>query len=446
MKVIKLLLCLFVTVLASGCEEDTGYKYFEVKNESALNQTVYAGETQAPMAIEFTTSGAWTSNIEYSTNASATARADVRSSGWITLDPSSGKSAGDYLVNIYIDPDKGDDVYMAIISFICNGEVMEVRIKNSRSLNPGSSEDINDPEKIAAAKEKLDAGFSSVEEVFLELDNDYSTPKSREPLNSRFKILEDFWYDSYAAINTCNLLIEACEQDVITGDERDKVLAKANRYRGMFHFYLSTIFGDVPIRSSYLSDLKSPRSLKKEVMDFVINEMYQTVDYMNSSNYYYDDVYLIRTLAVVLKDETIAVGEDTRNYLRDIINNEISLDVNGDGRVEVQECKDYPVPVQCNLLSAYFWADYDLDYSKERLNYMAEELNDSSFKVEASDIAEKIREKVEILLLSDWDKGMKYFVNRFMLDCDWKDFLMVLPVPMAVMEENENITQNVGWY
>ena len=181
-------------------------------------------------------------------------------------------------------------------------------------------------------------------------------------------------------------------------------------------------------------------------MDFVINEMYQTVDYMNSSNYYYDDVYLIRTLAVVLKDETIAVGEDTRNYLRDIINNEISLDVNGDGRVEVQECKDYPVPVQCNLLSAYFWADYDLDYSKERLNYMAEELNDSSFKVEASDIAEKIREKVEILLLSDWDKGMKYFVNRFMLDCDWKDFLMVLPVPMAVMEENENITQNVGWY
>lgn len=446
MKAIKLLFCLFAVALVSGCEDDNGYKYFDVKNESALEQTVYAGETQAPMPIEFTASGAWTSSIEYSTNGSASARADASSSGWITLDPDRGEAAGDYSVNIYLDPDKGEDVYMAVISFICNGEVLEVRIENSHSLNPGQSEDVNDPKKIEAAKQKLYDGFQSVEDAFLELDNDYSTPEDRKQLDSSSKLLEDFWYDSYDAINTCNLLLVACEQDVITEYEKDKILTMASVYRGIFHFYLSTIFGNVPVQADYPSDLKAPRALQDEVMDFVIDGMYRTEEYMNASSYHYDDVYLIRTLASVLRDETFLVDDNAGNYLRDAID-KISIDINEDGIVEIQECKDYPVPLQCNLLSAYIEAEDDLQYAMGRLGYIAEELNDDSFKVEASADAEDVRRKVESLLSGEWGKGMKYLVNRYMNSSyDWEDYLTHLPLPMKALEENENLEQNVGWY
>lgn len=155
MKVIRLFLCLFITLFVFGCDEGTEYKYFDVKNESALNQIAYLGDTQVSMPIEFTASGPWTSKIEYSGIETVTGRTETLNTGWITLDPSSGDVAGDYSVNIYLNPDKGKNVYQAIISFICNGEVLEVTLVNSFSSNPDDSEDVNDPEKYKKQNKNL---------------------------------------------------------------------------------------------------------------------------------------------------------------------------------------------------------------------------------------------------------------------------------------------------
>ncbi len=444
MKVIRLFLCLFITLFVFGCDEGTEYKYFDVKNESALNQIAYLGDTQVSMPIEFTASGPWTSKIEYSGIETVTGRTETLNTGWITLDPSSGDVAGDYSVNIYLNPDKGKNVYQAIISFICNGEVLEVTLVNSFSSNPGDSEDVNDPEKIQKAKQELESGFSSVKNAFIELDKDYSTPDSRKSLNSSSKILEDFWFESYDAIKTCNLLLYACDLDVITGNEKGKILVEAYRYRGLFYYYLASVFGDVPIQDSYPSDLNAPRASKNDVVAFVTENMDRAIVSFPISGYYYDDVYFIKVLASVLRDEYLG-GDDIRDYLDYIVNDKkIELDTNKDGIIDNRDYEDYPIAVQCYLLSAYAESDYDLSVSKERLNYLATALNDDDFKVEDAVNEEEIKLKVRDILSADWGEGIKYFVNRFMFDYYW-DYLDVLPLPAKALASNMNLIQNTGW-
>lgn len=444
MKVIRLFLCLFISLFVFGCDEGTEYKYFEVKNESALKQTVYVGDTQASMPIEFTTSGPWTSKVEYSTIDASTGRTETSSSGWVTLNPSSGDSAGEYSVNICLNPENGKNVYMAIISFICNGEVLEVTLENSFSLNPGDSDDVRDPEKIEKAKQKLEAGFTSVENAFLELDKNYSTPESRVSLNSNSKILEDFWFESYDAINTCNLLLYACDLDIITDYDKGKILVQANRYRGLFHFYLSCIFGYAPIQSSYPLDLKAPGTEKNYLMEFVINDMDKTINSFPIASYYYDDVYLIKVLAYALLNESLDSNEfrDNLKYIMD--NNIIGLDTNGDGIVNSSDYEDYPIAVQCYLLSAYAESDYNLEVSKYRMNYLAKELKDDKFEVENSASPEDVKAKVKEILSTDWGRGIRYLVNRFMFDYNW-DYMQVLPLPLKALVANENLKQNPGW-
>lgn len=442
MKAIKLLLCLFSMILVWDCEEGTGYKYFEVKNESSLNQTVYVGDLKAPVPIEFTASGAWTSKIEYSTIETTSGRADVSSSGWITLDPSSGETAGDYSVNIYLNPEKGENVYRALISFICNGEVLEVTLENNSSFYPGDYDDINDPEKIEEAKQKLSSGFSSsIRDAFYELDNNYSTPENRKSLTSSSKILENLWYKSYDAINTCNLLLSAYDAGVVNEQESVGIMASSHMYRGLFHFYLADIFGDIPVQTEYPSDLYLPRTELNEVMDMVRNEMEMCIQYISKDDWLYHEARFVRVLTSVLKNESFEGGE-TRDLLKSVVSDgDMCFDSNRDGIINSD---DSPMAVQCYLLFAYVESDYNLHDSIEQLNNLAEKLKDDNFMVDNQVSADELKLKIRDILSTDWGEGIKYLVNRFMFDYNW-DYLELLPLPVKAIASNMNLTQNAGW-
>lgn len=445
MKAIKLFLCLFISLFVFGCEEGTEYKYFEVKDESVLNQTVYVGDTQAPAPVEFTASGAWTSTVEYSTLDSATGRADVSSTGWITLDPSSGESAGNYSVKIYLDPDKGKNVYRAVISFICNGETLEVTLENNHSYNPGDSDDVNDPEKIEAAKEELSSGFlsSSIHEVFDQLDKDYSTPESRKLLSSSSKQLEELWYGAYDAINTCNLLLSAYDSDLVNEQDRNEIIANSRFYRALFHFYLASVFGDVPIQTEYPLILKPSRVSIDQVMDFVMTEMEESIQLLPKYDWNYLESRFVRILASVMKNNSFA-HPDIMDYLKSIVYDESDrfFDSNMDGIINSD---DSPIMVQAYLLLAYAECENNnLNSSMELMNYLSAKLNDDNFRLEVAITPEIIKEKIRNILSSDWGAGIKYLVNRFMFDYNW-DYSIYLPLPMKALDDNENLTQNAGW-
>lgn len=444
MKAIKLFLCLFISLFVFGCEEGTEYKYFEIKDESVLNQTVYLGDTQAPAPVEFTASGAWTSKVEYSTFDSATGRADVSSNGWITLDPSSGESAGNYSVKIYLDPDKGKNVNRAVISFICNGETLEVTLENNHSYNPDDSDDVNDPEKIEAAKEELSSGFlsSSIHEVFDQLDKDYSTLESRKSLSSSSKQLEDLWYGAYDAINTCNLLLTACGTDLIDEQEINEIMANSRFYRALFHFYLASVFGDVPVQTEYPLILKPSRSSINEVMELVMKETEESIQLLPKYDWNYLEARFVHVLASVMKNNSFA-SPDIIDYLKSIVDEgDKFFDSNMDGIINSD---DSPMVVQAYLLLAYAECENDnLNFSMELMNYLAEKLNDDNFRLEVAITPETIKEKIRSILSSDRGAGIKYLVNRFMFDYNW-DYTMYLPLPMKALADNENLTQNAGW-
>lgn len=434
-----------MAVFVLGCEKETEYKYFKVKNESSLNQTVYADDTKVPFPIEFTTTGAWTSSIEYSTiseDAEAKLqRANGVSSGWITLNPNSGDSAGDYSVNIYLNPEKCNDIYKATISFICNGETLVVTIENSMSNNPGSAEDMSDPEKVDAAKQELTSGFLSVRDIFNEIDNDYSTPDSRNSFTSKSTLLENMWFKSYGAINTCNLLLGACENEVISGQEREQIMSQAIMYRGILHFYLATLFGDVPVQTAYPSELYPVRTEINEVMDFVKSEMDMAINYIPVSSSYRQEACFVRILATAFAEETF-MNDEVKNLLKDFVeSNVFEFDSNGDGVVNDQ---DSQTAVQSYLLLAYVESEDNLMYSIERLNFLAEKLKNNTFRIENSATSESVKQKVVELLTSGWDNGIKYIVNRLINQYTWEDKI-VLPIPERELISNLNMTQNPGW-
>lgn len=443
MKVIRLFLCLFISLFVFGCDEGTEYKYFEVKNESALRQTVYVGDTQASMTVDFRTSDAWTSYVEYSTISGESAQSkSARSTDWVVLEPSSGDKAGDYSVTIKLNPDAGKDISMAMISFVCKGEVLQVMLENSKNVNPGSSDDITNPEKIKAAIEKLELGFWTARNSFYDIDKEYSTSESRKLLNSNSVQLKDMWIDSYSAINTCNLLLEACNYDAIKEQDKEQVMAKAFLYRAMMHFNLASVFGGVPIDVQYPAISEPVRSLLNEVTDLVLKDCEESIHFLSKSGFEFTEACFLRAMSYVFRD-----GDFDSDMVLDILSSMIESgnivfeDSNMDGLINQS---DSHIGVQTYLFYAYGMSTHQIQKSIQTLNLLAELLNDDTFRIASDSTADDVRQKVVEILSVSWNRGVKYYVNRFMKHEDW-GYLNLLPIPMDMMSSNKNFVQNPGW-
>ncbi len=446
MKVIRLFLCLFITLFVFGCDEGTGYKYFEVKNESALNQTVYIGETEAPLSVDFRTSDAWTSYVEYSTFSEETASTkSAESSEWVTLEPSSGDKAGDYSVIIKLNPEAGKDVSMAMISFVCKEEVLMVKLVNSPNFNPGSSEDVNNPEKISAAIKELESGFLTARNAYYDIDTEYSTSESRKTLNSGSVQLKNMWLESYKAINTCNLLLTACDNGIFEEQEIEQIKAKAMLYRAMMHLNLATVFGGVPIDAQYPAESEPVRAVLEEVTDYIMKDCEYYIDIPQKTETKLTEALFINAVAAILQagsfDSELVLNR--LNVMTEIIEGEnlIFEDSNMDGRIDQD---DSHVGVQGCLFYAYAFSSIQHQKSVDTLNKLAEQLNDDMFRIDANASPDEIKQKVIDILSSSWNRGIKYYVNRFMKREDW-GYLNLLPIPIDIMSANRNLVQNPGW-
>lgn len=85
--------------------------------------------------------------------------------------------------------------------------------------------------------------------------------------NAQNGLIRAKWQSSYIGINRVNKLIEGItDNDKVSTDVRDRILAEAKFLRGLYHFQLVKIFGGVPVVTKILSpsEFTFPRNTLEE--------------------------------------------------------------------------------------------------------------------------------------------------------------------------------------
>lgn len=97
-------------------------------------QELFANNTQGQGEVKFTTTGAWTSTIIPATKADAPA--------WASIDPASGDKAGEYTINITLEPNYTGETRKAEIKISCSVTTITITVeqkattKDSEILKP----------------------------------------------------------------------------------------------------------------------------------------------------------------------------------------------------------------------------------------------------------------------------------------------------------------------
>jgi hypothetical protein len=135
----KILLLTLTGLLALGalnsCEgEKEPPKALELTG-GQTTQSVFADQHQAQSKVSFKSGGAWKSSISEGTRAGT----------WITINPSSGSTAGDYTITITLDMNYTGADRTATITIICGDEEITITVTQKATTEDGVIPE--DPEK-----------------------------------------------------------------------------------------------------------------------------------------------------------------------------------------------------------------------------------------------------------------------------------------------------------
>lgn len=129
--------------------------------------------------------------------------------------------------------------------------------------------------------------FSSDEASGISFDGDYyDGAENVNPTLHNFKAEDgplDYWSDLASGITKCNKAIDEL------GESTDRLtlsyIASARVMRAFYHFILMDSYGDVPILNKlYDDDEAIERSLRKDVAEFIENELLESIPYLSEAN------------------------------------------------------------------------------------------------------------------------------------------------------------------
>lgn len=124
--------------------------------------------------------------------------------------------------------------------------------------------------------------YDEAEAIFMQVDSVYSTLTYRQKLSASSKILDDVWNSAYDAIIKINTVM-----DYSSTDAEDRLELKG--FRTNLHFYLSLLFGDIPLQLTHRTN-NIARSSQQEVYDFLTtsyNDIFSKSS--NTRKYEYDN-------------------------------------------------------------------------------------------------------------------------------------------------------------
>jgi len=137
----KILYYILITMLAgftfAGCKKDNSpidegeeESAIVVQNEQALNQTVYADAIKGD-SLQFTTTGAWTSEITETTATRGVAPE------WISINPVSGDNAGNHGFAINLEENTSGADRSATITVSSGGDDAEIKVTQKSTTKDG---------------------------------------------------------------------------------------------------------------------------------------------------------------------------------------------------------------------------------------------------------------------------------------------------------------------
>ena len=128
------------TVMFSSCDkgEDKGENKdkptIQLKNEQDLTQLFFADEKEKNNGIQFTTTGAWTSTIETSTELLRSSNA----TNWISVSPDHGDQAGDYTITISLTVNATGEDRIALIVISSGGKKLTITVTQQAETENGN--------------------------------------------------------------------------------------------------------------------------------------------------------------------------------------------------------------------------------------------------------------------------------------------------------------------
>lgn len=126
--------------------------------------------------------------------------------------------------------------------------------------------------------------YDEAEAIFMQVDSVYSTLTSRQKLSASSKILDDVWNSAYDAIIKINAVM-----DYSSTDAEDRLELKG--FRTNLHFYLSLLFGDIPLQLTHRTN-NIARSSQQEVYDFLTTSYNDILSKSSNTRKYEYDNYI----------------------------------------------------------------------------------------------------------------------------------------------------------
>lgn len=85
-----------------------------------------------------------------------------------------------------------------------------------------------------------------------------------------------YWEAVYRGIGSCNFVIEAAEEDLIENvsqTEIDQRLGEVRFLRALYYFYLTNLFGDVPLQTTTSSESSGAKATQAEIYNLILEDL-----------------------------------------------------------------------------------------------------------------------------------------------------------------------------
>jgi hypothetical protein len=406
----KWIMLLATTLPLAACEEKEKPVSLVMPDGQSLTRESFADQTAAPGVVTFSTTGAWTSNVETATPTRETAPPD-----WIAIDPASGDRAGAYTVAIRLTPNLTGADRAARVTIACGGSAAEISVIQKHLKENGNEMTITD---LVNMRENA---YRQATGIFLQVDERYATLEARQDATADTPLLLDYWNASYDAIHHCNFLNETLEreQGTISGEERDRLAATALAHRAALYFYLKNAFGSVPvsIHAGIISPWEIPPATGKDVTDLVLSDLDLAIQFGGNQA---DTARLLAAACRVANGDFATAAYNLQGMTVDFV------DVNSDGIINDNERPFNTMAARVHLLSAEVALEMGRGEDALReLNVVRAALGQTPLTPASMDDA---RAAIRAAF-AGWDAGMKILnATRWGVTASWGDRAL-LPVP-----------------
>lgn len=189
-----------------------------------------------------------------------------------------------------------------------------------------------------------------------------------------------YWSHFYRAINRVNFITSNGSHlaDQMDAAEYNRLLGEARFIRAYFYAYLAELYGDVPLITTTLTldESQTPRTPKREVVDYVLSELDAIVDHIpsnpNAKDRVSKGVVLALKSRVALWNERWQVAASAAKSLIDAGSYQIDPDYSsmftfdGDNSPEVIMRVQYLRGVSTHNMPRNFWSRMTLGHSNKK--------------------------------------------------------------------------------